>query len=139
MKIQLDKDYNSIISIENLLEAWKEFEKGKKNKKDVQDFSLQLMDNIFRFTKNFSIIPTNTADIKLSRLMIRSREIFIRPKLKTGYCITQFTESFIHFLIKNLFLIHIHVGWTKERIEPSTDFVSLQEKSAKIMPILAGF
>ncbi len=29
------------------MEAWKEFEKGKKNKKDVQIFSLHLMDNIF--------------------------------------------------------------------------------------------
>jgi retron-type reverse transcriptase len=31
----------------NLLLAWQEFEKGKKNKKDVQEFSLCLMDNIF--------------------------------------------------------------------------------------------
>ena len=33
--------------MENLLEAWKEFEKGKKNRKDVQEFSMNLMDNIF--------------------------------------------------------------------------------------------
>jgi len=38
--------YDSIISIENLLEAWKEFLKGKRNKKDVQEFQLYLMDNI---------------------------------------------------------------------------------------------
>jgi retron-type reverse transcriptase len=36
-----------MISIKNLLEAWKEFEKGKKKKYDVQEFSLRLMDNIF--------------------------------------------------------------------------------------------
>jgi len=32
--------------LENLLEAWKEFEKGKRKRKDVQEFSLHLMDNI---------------------------------------------------------------------------------------------
>lgn len=37
----------AIISVENLLEAWKEFVRGKRNKKDVQDFSHNLMDNIF--------------------------------------------------------------------------------------------
>lgn len=47
MKIQLTHTFEEIISIENLLEAWKEFIIGKKNKKDVQEFSLSLMDNIF--------------------------------------------------------------------------------------------
>jgi len=47
MKIQLSHNFNEIICLENLLAAWKEFEKGKKQKKDVQEFSLRLMDNIF--------------------------------------------------------------------------------------------
>ncbi|MBU3925727.1 reverse transcriptase/maturase family protein [Patescibacteria group bacterium] len=38
--------YLDIISIENLLLAWKEFLKGKRNKKDVQKFQFNLMDNI---------------------------------------------------------------------------------------------
>lgn len=46
-KIQLTHTFEEIISIENLLLAWKEFECGKKNRKDVQEFSLHLMDNIF--------------------------------------------------------------------------------------------
>lgn len=46
MKIQLSHTFEDIISIENLLEAWKEFVRGKRNKKDVQEFSLRLMDNI---------------------------------------------------------------------------------------------
>jgi len=46
IKIQLTDTYEEIIGIENLLEAWREFERGKKNKKDVQEFSLYLMDNI---------------------------------------------------------------------------------------------
>jgi len=47
LKSQLSKKFEDIISLENLLEAWKEFERGKKNRKDVQEFSLRLLDNIF--------------------------------------------------------------------------------------------
>lgn len=38
--------YEDIISLENLLLAWEEFLKGKRNKKDVQEFQFNLMDNI---------------------------------------------------------------------------------------------
>lgn len=46
MKIQLAHSFEDIVSLDNLLEAWKEFLKGKKNKKDVQKFSFCLMNNI---------------------------------------------------------------------------------------------
>ena len=46
MKTQLRHKFKDIISIENLLEAWKEFIRGKRNKQDVQEFSFNLMDNI---------------------------------------------------------------------------------------------
>ncbi len=39
-------NFEKIISVENLLLAWKEFLRGKRNKKDVQEFQLHLMDNI---------------------------------------------------------------------------------------------
>src|SRR3989344_2459932 len=39
--------FEEIISIENLLESWKEFLRGKRGKPDVQEFSLHLTDNIF--------------------------------------------------------------------------------------------
>ncbi len=39
--------YDSIISLENLLEAWKEFVIGKRKRKDVQVFELHLMEHIF--------------------------------------------------------------------------------------------
>lgn len=47
MKIQLVHNFQDIISVENLLAAWEEFAQGKRNKPDVQAFSLHLMDNIF--------------------------------------------------------------------------------------------
>src|SRR4030042_2531086 len=46
MKTQLTHKFEDIISVENLLGAWEEFIKGKRNKEDVQEFSFRLMDNI---------------------------------------------------------------------------------------------
>lgn len=43
----MDKiNFEKIISTENLLLAWKEFQRGKRNKKDVQEFQLHFMDNV---------------------------------------------------------------------------------------------
>src|SRR3989338_4041739 len=46
MKLKELVNFEEIISIENLLLALKEFMRGKRNKKDVQEFQLRLMDNI---------------------------------------------------------------------------------------------
>jgi len=54
MKIQLTHKFENIISLENLLEAWQEFVKGKRNKKDVQEFPLRLMDNLFSLHHDLS-------------------------------------------------------------------------------------
>lgn len=40
--------YNDIISVDNLLSAWREFVVGKKSKSDVLQFSLNLIDNILQ-------------------------------------------------------------------------------------------
>lgn len=47
MRIQLSHSFEEIVSLENLLEAWKEFLAGKRQKRDVQEFQLHLMDSIF--------------------------------------------------------------------------------------------
>jgi RNA-directed DNA polymerase len=46
-KSLLDIRYDDIISVQNLLAAWREFRRGKSKRKDVQEFEMQLMDNIF--------------------------------------------------------------------------------------------
>lgn len=46
MRKQLIHGYQDIISCENLLLGWKQFLRGKKNKKDVQEFQYYLGDNI---------------------------------------------------------------------------------------------
>ena len=48
MKSILHKSYEDLISIENLLLAWQEFLRGKRNKQDVQIFQFSLMDNILQ-------------------------------------------------------------------------------------------
>ncbi len=48
---KLDITYEHITSIENLLEAWKEFIRGKKSRKDVQDFERDLMSNVISLHK----------------------------------------------------------------------------------------
>lgn len=45
-RIVFDHNFEEIISLDNLLDAWKEFIKGKRGRKDVQGFSLKLMDNL---------------------------------------------------------------------------------------------
>jgi retron-type reverse transcriptase len=45
--VRLTHTYDNIISPENLLEAWREFVRGKRHRKDVQEFENRLMDNIF--------------------------------------------------------------------------------------------
>lgn len=46
VRIQFIHTYDDIISIENLLLAWKEFLVGKKSRKDVQEFERNLMSNV---------------------------------------------------------------------------------------------
>jgi len=47
MRNKLNVKFEEIVDLDNLLEAWKEFLKGKKRKPDVQLFQKHLMDNIF--------------------------------------------------------------------------------------------
>lgn len=41
------RNYNQLTSLENLFQAWSEFRKGKRKRKDVQIFERNLEDNIF--------------------------------------------------------------------------------------------
>lgn len=53
-KIQFLHSYQDTISIENLLEAWKEFLVGKRGRKDVQEFQRNLMDNILQLHRELA-------------------------------------------------------------------------------------
>ena len=45
--VLFDMQYRDIISVENLFQAWNEFKKGKRGKRDVQIFERNLEDNLF--------------------------------------------------------------------------------------------
>jgi retron-type reverse transcriptase len=47
MKIKIVDGFKKIVATENLLEAWREFLPGKRKKRDVQEFGMRLMDNLF--------------------------------------------------------------------------------------------
>lgn len=47
MSLKLNVKFKDIVDLDNLLDAWKEFLKGKKRKSDVQLFQKNLIDNIF--------------------------------------------------------------------------------------------
>ena len=54
MCLQFIHIYNDIISLENLLGAWKEFRKEKRHKKDVQKFEHNLMGNIISLHRDLT-------------------------------------------------------------------------------------
>ena len=54
MKIQLSHKFEDIISVDNLLGAWREFVKGKRNRKDTQEFEFNLIDNVFSLQRDLS-------------------------------------------------------------------------------------
>jgi RNA-directed DNA polymerase len=53
-RVQFIHTHQYIISVENLLLAWKEFLRGKKSRKDVQAFERDLMANIFALHKELA-------------------------------------------------------------------------------------
>lgn len=51
-RIQLDRSFEHIISTDNLLEAWREFSRDKRSRKDVQEFGRNLMDNVLSLRRD---------------------------------------------------------------------------------------
>ncbi|MEK7525574.1 MAG: reverse transcriptase domain-containing protein [Patescibacteria group bacterium] len=67
-RIKFSHTYDSIISLENLLEAWGEFVRGKRARKDVQEFEVNLMENIISLhndlkTKTYTHAPYHAFNI----------------------------------------------------------------------------
>jgi retron-type reverse transcriptase len=54
MKKQFPTAFAELISMENLLEAWREFLRGKRKRDDVQQYQMRLMDNIVSLHRDLS-------------------------------------------------------------------------------------
>jgi len=96
MKTQLQVSYQDIISLENLLAAWKEFLSGKRKKRDVQEFGRNLFDNIYTLHQelasltyvhggyqSFTVHDPKRRDIMLMIL-------FYSPLIISGFCTTHY-------------------------------------------------
>ncbi len=54
--IQYTDTYENIISVENLLEAWREFKRGKKHRADVQHFERNLLSHVLNLHEDLSVM-----------------------------------------------------------------------------------
>lgn len=54
MKIEFAHNFEEVISIDNLLEAWREFIRRKRDKRDVHEYYLNLMDNILELHRDLA-------------------------------------------------------------------------------------
>jgi RNA-directed DNA polymerase len=69
IKINFTNKYEDIISVDNLLEAWKEFLRGKKKKADVLEFQRNLMQNILALHNDLKLktyTHSNYEEFKIS-------------------------------------------------------------------------
>jgi len=70
MKIQLGHNFEEIVSLENLLEAWKEFLKGKRNKPTSKSLSSICLITYYNFIKSLPIRATSMKTIIVSIFQI---------------------------------------------------------------------
>ena len=107
MGIQFAHRYDEIISVENLLEAWTEFLKGKRQKPGVQIFQLRLMEHILTLHhdlrnrtyrhgpyKHFKIADPKSRDIHKASVRDRLLHHAIYRKLYPFFDRTFIADSF---------------------------------------------
>ena len=74
----MNNSYDITISVENLLEAWQEFVRGKRKKKDVAEFVLNLSRNIYDLhldLNEFQILRLLVALYRFDRLEKASNKL----------------------------------------------------------------
>lgn len=70
--------YDNIISFDNLLQSWKDFLNGKRKRKDVILFSLNLMDNILQLHQDLLNKTYHHGFYQALKSMIQNQEIFTK-------------------------------------------------------------
>ena len=117
MKIQLSHTFEEVIAVDNFLQAWREFIKGKRKKQDVQEFQMRLMDNIFSCIAILQVMPIGTVGITLSTSLIPNHASFTKQSSGIGSCTMRFIGSSIRSLIGRLSPTRIHAELAKELIK----------------------
>ena len=117
-RIQFSHKYEEVISVENLLEAWKEFKRGKGKKEGVQRFQLQLMEYILALHTDCATKHIGTGTISISGFPTLNRAIFIKQAFATDCSTTRSIGHSIRSLTAHSFRIPTRVVWEKVRIAP---------------------
>ena len=111
MKIQLSHKFEDIVNIDNLLLAWKEFVKGKRNKRDVQEFEFKLMDNIislyhdlvnFTYKHQYKTSKNNTKICWILKCDIRKFFASINHKILLDILEEYIPDKMIIWLLKEI-------------------------------------
>ena len=138
MKIQLSHSFENIISIENLLKAWKEFIKGKSKRPDVQKFNLNLMDNISELHDDLKSLTYKHGGYQAFKINDpKPRDIHkasVRDRLLHHAIYRILYPFFNKIFIADSYSCRLN----KVRIRPSIGFVNLPGKPAEIILKPAG-
>lgn len=110
--------FGEIFSLENLRVAFKNFEYGKTKKPDVIDFSKNCQKELYRLYDQLrrKTYRHGMDRMKLFMFRIQNCEKSIKRRYETGYCIMQYSGSYMLFLTEFLFLTHIRAELAKARI-----------------------
>ena len=104
------------------------FRGAKEGEKMYPNFQCIYQITFLRFIMILRAKHIGMGDIRLSKLMIQNRAIFTRRQYAIVYFTMLFTGFCIRISIKNLFLIPIHAGLTKEPIGQLTVLEVLEEE-----------
>ena len=118
-RIQFAHGYESIISVENLLGAWEEFVRGKRKKKDVQEFQHYMMDNILALHRELKEETYRHGPYHAFKISDPKENpaTFTKPRSATVSSTTPSTDNSTHSLTAHSSLIRTHADKEKGRTE----------------------
>ena len=114
MKIQFAHNYEYIISLENLLEAWKEFVGGKRSRTDVQEFELRLMGNVIALHNDLAAKTYTHAPYQAFNISDPKPRNIHKASVRDRLLHHALCRVLYPFSIKPLYLILILAGLVRE-------------------------
>lgn len=139
MKKTFKIQYKDIISLENLLEAWQEFLKGKKNREDVQIFSRNLMGNIIKLHND--LLSRSYSHSKYQAFNIsdpKPRNIH-KASVRDRLLHHAIYRSLYSYFDKKFIPTHIPADWARAPTKRLKNLRAWVEKYQKTIPKPVGY
>ena len=114
---KFNKQYKDIIEIENLLLAWQEFLCDKRKKKDVIEFQLRLMINIFNLHHDLKQKIYKHGKYKAFKINDPKPRDIHKASVRYRLLHHAIYRNISIFLIRNLYMIHSLVVMKRGHIE----------------------